>query len=358
MVEKFRSDIIIEGSGLSASALAYYVSLHNTDDVIILIQRDTKKTSTPNFTPGFSFPQFDLPGELLENIFRKTKENLGDLHSISGMFEFSTNPLVATYRGKNSQKLMENHKAKLEKTEIKHNVLDNNDISNYYPFISSQEEIYLMEIIDSITCANINELSHAFQKFALENNVIITKESGKLKLNVKDRKLLSDESSFTANKVITVTSKQLFSSSFHEELFALDISTPVFEKFPRINLIDFKNNSYMWLEEAGYFHIFRLFEKDDEEQNIKQVEKDFEKVFPHLGKLEIADSSFVKHMQCNNLGKSLGALGSENIHYFSFPVESELSLITVLAENYSKLIAADKLKEIEELNFFNLLMRN
>ena len=91
---------------------------------------------------------------------------------------------------------------------------------------------------------------------------------------------------------------------------------------------------------------------------LKQVEKDFEKVFPHLGKLEIADSSFVKHMQCNNLGKSLGALGSENIHYFSFPVESELSLITVLAENYSKLIAADKLKEIKELNFLNLLMRN
>ncbi|MCG3225631.1 MAG: hypothetical protein H7645_01825 [Candidatus Heimdallarchaeota archaeon] len=358
MVEKFRSDIIIEGSGLSASALAYYVSLHNTDDVIILIRRETKETNTPNFTPGFSFPQFDLPGEIMDGVFRKTKENLGDLHSISGMFEFSTNPLVTTYRGRDSQKMMENHKTKLEKTDIKHNTLDINDISTYYPFISRQEEIYLMEIFDSITCANVKELSQAFQKFATENNVIITKESGNLKLNVKDRKLFSEESKYTANKVITITSKHLFSSSFHEELFALDISTPVFEKFPKINLIDFYNNSYMWLEEAGYFHIFRLFEKDDEEQSILLVEKDFEKVFPHLGKLEIADSSFVKHMQCNDLGKSLGTLNSSNIHCFSLPVESELSLITVLAENYSNLIASDKLKEIDDLNFLNLLLRN
>ncbi|NPD87875.1 MAG: hypothetical protein HGN29_04080 [Asgard group archaeon] len=358
MVEKFRSDIIIEGSGLSASALAYYISLHNDDDVIILIQGETKETDIPNFTPGFSFPQFDLPVDSMGNIFRKTKDNLRDLHSISGLFEFSINPLVTTYRGRNFQKLMENHKEKLGKTNIKHNLLDIEDISNYYPFISRQEEIYLLEIFDSITCANINELSHAFQKFAEENNVIITKESGNLRLDVKSCQLLSEESSYTANKNITITSKQLFSSSFHEEFFALDISTPVFEKFPRINLIDFNNKSCMWLEEAGYFHIFRLFDVDDEERNRKQVEKDFEKIFPHLGILEIADSSFVKLMQCNNLSKSLGTLSSTNIHYFSLPVESELSLITILAENYSYLIAADRLKENGEFNFLNLATKD
>jgi hypothetical protein len=358
MVEKFRSDIIIEGNGLSASALAYYVSLHNTDDVIILIQRETKEVSIPNFTPGFSFPQFDLPVDLMDDIFGKTKDNLSDLHSISGLFEFSTNPLVAAYRGRNIQKLIENHKEKLRKTGIKHNVLDIKDISTYYPFISRQEEISLLEIFDSATCANIDELSHAFQKFAEENNVIITKETGNVKLDVKNSKISSEESSYTAKKNITITSKQLFSPSFHEELFALDISTPVLEKFPRVNFIDFNKKAFMWLEEAGYFHIFRLFDKDEEEQSIKQVEKEFEKIFPHLGKLEIADSCFVRFMQCNDLNKSLGILGSSNIYYFSLPVESELSLITVLAENYSNLIAINKLKEIGEFNILNLLTKN
>jgi hypothetical protein len=354
MVEKYQSDIIVEGNGLSASVLAYYLSL-NTDDVILAIQREEKESNTPHFIPGFSFPQFDLPFDVMEKVFRKTRENLNDFHSLSGHFEISSNPLVATYRDRNYLNLMEEHKAKLKNTSIQHNILDISDISTYYPFISRQEDIFLIEIFNSITCANINELSQAFQKFAKENEVVFTKETSNLKIDLKNKKLLSENSSYDANKYITVTSKQLLSTSSHEEIYTLDISTPVFEKFPRINLIDFYNDSYMWLEEAGYFHIFRLFNNNNEKQCIKKIEEDFEKIFPHLGKLEIADSSFVKQIQCSHLEKSIGTLGSETIHYFSLPLQSELSLITVLAENYSKKIAENKLSEIGDFNAINLL---
>ena len=97
---------------------------------------------------------------------------------------------------------------------------------------------------------------------------------------------------------------------------------------------------------------------DSHKGNKKHVEKDFEKVFPHLGKLEIADSNFVKQMQCNDLNKSIGELSSSNIHYFSLPIQSELSLITVLAENYSKRISKENLHEIGEFNILNLLIGN
>ena len=357
MVEKYQSDIIIEGNGLSASVLAYYTSLY-TDDIILVIQREEKDTDVQNFIPGFSFPQFELPSEIMEIVFKKTRENLSDIQSLSGQFEISTNPLVITYRSRELLNLMQEHKAKLKNTSIKHNILDISDISTYYPFISRQEDIVLMEIFNSITCANISELSQAFQKLAEENNVIFTKETANLKLDLKNKKLLTENSSYNASKYIAITSKQLFSSPSHEEIFALDISTPVFEKFPRINLIDFYNNSYMWLEEAGYFHIFRSFETNNEKQCIKQVEQDFEKIFPHLGKLEIADSSFVKHMQCSKLEKSIGVLGSNDIHYFSLPLHNELSLITVLAENYAKNIAENRLLEIDDFNLINLLSGN
>jgi hypothetical protein len=355
MVEKFRSDNIIEGNNLSASVLAYYISQYNSDDVNLLIQREIEEMKFPNFTPGFSFPHYDLPVEIIESVFRTTREKLRDLHSISGLFEISSNPLVTTYRGRNSQKLIENHKNLLKQTNIKHNVLDINDISTYYPFISREDEIYLIEIFDSITCANISELSHAFLKLAEENNVIIAKEQENLNVDLEDHRLYNEERNYIANKSVTTTSQELLLTPFHEELFALDISTPVFEKFPRINLIDFNNNSFMWLEEAGYFHIFRLFDADNPKQNKKLVEKDFEKVFPHLGKLEIADSSFVKHMQNNNLNKSFGTLRDNFINYFTLPIESELSLITILAENYSQMIADNKLKGMEDISLLSLL---
>ena len=114
----------------------------------------------------------------------------------------------------------------------------------------------------------------------------------------------------------------------------------------------------MWLEEAGYFHIFRLFNNEEENLNITQIENDFEKLFPFLGKLEIVDSSFTRYMQCNNLNKSVGILNSNQIHYFSIPIQNEFSLIPVIADKCAQRIAEDNLEEISEFNLINLLTNN
>ena len=60
MGEIIRSDILIEGEGLTAAVLSYYLSTMKQDKSINLVLHKRENISSPIYTSGSIFPIFKL----------------------------------------------------------------------------------------------------------------------------------------------------------------------------------------------------------------------------------------------------------------------------------------------------------
>ncbi|MCK4971724.1 MAG: hypothetical protein KAS52_00245, partial [Candidatus Heimdallarchaeota archaeon] len=259
MSAKYSTDILIEGDGLSASALAYYISLNNPNEDITLIQREDRTDTFSFLTPSILLPVTELQSSLMAKAFSKTGLLLEDLHSITSQFELSKNPLAILFRTKKSIEAMDKVLTKIADANIKHSNYAIEDIARTYPFINRENEVFLTEISDSFTCSDIHSLIDTYRKVAEENNVHIINQSTEMKYDELDNSIITKDYTYNARNLIVSTSVDLLLNNPYQEMKGFKVSTPIIEKFPRISLYDVDTQSSMWLEEAGYFHIFQLF---------------------------------------------------------------------------------------------------
>ena len=111
----------------------------------------------------------------------------------------------------------------------------------------------------------------------------------------------------------------------------------------------------MWLEEAGYFNIFRLFSDLDKKDMIKETKELFLSIFPHIKTIEIVDETVIKLLNQKSVGESIKRSKHANLIHFVLPIEYEFSLSTVLAKNLSKFIAKQEQDKITEISVNTLL---
>ena len=333
MVEKIESDILIEGEGISAVALAYFLSKYHEKKSINLVLREQKGLNLAHFNPGIILPIFQLPDSLMKLVFLRNISILEELYTITQDFELSQNPLVLLYRDKNSITKMKDHQEKLLNCDFKHKNLSIEETESYYPFIKTEREIHLTEIYNSYSCSNPFDLYTSFQKLAEENDVYIIREREHLDIE-KKRTISTPTSKYIGNELVITTSiyKQLETDKRKTNLVKL--VTPIFERFPKISLFDASVASFMWREEAGYFHIFRSSEKKRE--NLDSIETDFSEVFSFSGKLEILDASYKKWESIKSLENCLGYIPKEDIHYLNIPPHFELSISPLVSERIAR----------------------
>ncbi len=193
MNEKYSTDILIEGDGLSASALAYYISLNNPDEDITLLQREDRTDTFSFLTPSILLPVTELQSSLMAKAFSKTGLLLEDLHSITSQFELSKNPLALVFRTKYSIDLMDKFLAKIADTNIKHNNYATEDIARNYSFINRENKIFLTEIADSFACSDIHSLISTYKKIAEENNVHIISGADVIKYDESDNSIITED---------------------------------------------------------------------------------------------------------------------------------------------------------------------
>ncbi|MHA1199525.1 MAG: FAD-dependent oxidoreductase [Candidatus Heimdallarchaeaceae archaeon] len=350
MVEKIESDILIEGEGITAVALAYFLSKYKTDARINLVLREQKGLNLSLFNPGIILPVFQLPDSLMSTIFQRNITILEELNTVSQDFEFSQNPLVLLYRDKNSIAKMKVHQEKLKYSNIKHKNLSLDEIKSYYPFIRTEKEIHVIEIYNSYKCSNPFDLFTSFQKLAEENDVYIIREQEKI--SIKGKRTLSTESTEYVGRDLVFTT-----SNFNQHQIELrksnlvKVITPIFERFPKINLFDASAASFMWLEEAGYFHIFRS--SDKKRENLESIESDFEDIFTYSGKLEILDASYKRLDTINKIDNSLGYMKENEIFYLNIPPHFELSLSPLVSDRIAQL----KIEQLEILKQPNAILQ-
>lgn len=331
---KYVHDIIIEGNNLTATALAYFLSLNYKNKSIALIQRE----DVPNrsfFTPNIIAPVFELSDEFMSNVFKSSKEKLTEVHSISGHFEYSQLSLVLLYKELETIEIRKKHEKKLADSEIKHKHLSQEEISTYYPFISLQEEIKVTEIYESLICSDVNDLMVVFQKIAEENGVEIIGNASKIDFYEKEGTFETEDNEFAPNEFSIITSPVFSRSKGIVDQQILRITTPILENFPRVNLIDISTHTQMWLEESGYFQIFRVFDEVNEKECVKQIKDNFKRLFPLLGVLQTIDSNFINLKTNISLEESVGTFDVSKTYYFHIPIQMELSIIPSLAEKFS-----------------------
>ncbi len=331
---KYVYDIIIEGSNLTASALAYFLSLNYKNKSIVLIQRE----DIPNlsfFTSNIIAPVFELSDEFMSSVFKDSKEKLKEMHSISGHFEYSQHSLILLYKELEMREIRKNHEKKLVNSEIKYKHFTEEEISTYYPFISSEEEIKITEIYESLTCSDVSDLMVVFQKLAKENGVEIIRNVSKIDFYEKEGTFETEENEFTSNEFSIITSSGFNSLKSIADQQVLKVTTPILENFPRVNLVDVGTLTQMWLEKSGYFQIFRIFHETEEKQCFKQVKDNFKRLFPLLGVLQTIDSNFINLKTNTSLEESVGSFTESKTYYFHIPIQMELSIIPSLAEKFS-----------------------
>ncbi len=334
MVEKIECDILIEGEGITAVALAYFFSKIHQDKKINLVLKEQKGLNISHFNPGIILPIFQLSDSLLNIVFRRNISILEELNSMSQDFEFSQNPLVLLYRDKSSFEKMIRHKEKLQNSNIKHKNLSIEEIENYYPFIKTEKEIHAIEIYNSYKCSNPFDLFISFRKLADENDVYIIRENKRISLQGK-RELSTDSTRYIGRELVITTSNY---GQYHDDLRKtnlIKIITPIFERFPKVNLFDASTASFMWLEESGYFHIFRSSEKKRE--SLESIENDFHEIFTFFGKLEILDASYKRLNTVSKLDDSIGFLKENEVFYMNIPPHFELSFSPLLANKIANL---------------------
>ena len=339
MSAKYSTDILIEGDGLSASALAYYISLNNPNEDITLIQREDRTDTFSFLTPSILLPVTELQSSLMAKAFSKTGLLLEDLHSITSQFELSKNPLAILFRTKKSIEAMDKVLTKIADANIKHSNYAIEDIARTYPFINRENEVFLTEISDSFTCSDIHSLIDTYRKVAEENNVHIINQSTEMKYDELDNSIITKDYTYNARNLIVSTSVDLLLNNPYQEMKGFKVSTPIIEKFPRISLYDVDTQSSMWLEEAGYFHIFQLFSELNPHEAVSKIKVLFNSIFPHIDTLEIVDEIFaiVKNPELSD--RSINRYTNTKLIQFLLPLQYEFSLAPVLASNLSNLVS-------------------
>jgi hypothetical protein len=351
---KYVHDIIIEGNNLTATTLAYFLSLNYKNKAITLLQRE----DIPNrsfFTPNIITPVFELPDEFMSSVFKSSKEKIAEVHSISGHFEYSQISLILLYKELETLEIRKNHEKKLTCSEIKHKNLSQDEISTYYPFISSQEEIMVTEIYESFTCSDVNDLMVVFQKLAEENGVEIIGNASKIDFYEKEGTFETEDNEFTPSEFSVVTSPEFSRSNSIVDQQVLRVTTPILENFPRINLVDVSTNTQMWLEESGYFQIFRIFNEVEEMECVKQIKDNFKRLFPLLGVLQTIDSNFINLKINTSLEESVGSFEKSKTYYFHIPTQMELSIIPSLAERFSILQKKNENEFLSDISLKKIL---
>ena len=86
MAEKIESDILIEGEGITAVALAYFLSKYKKNESIHLILRDSNDLKLPHFNPGIVTPIFQLPASLMGLVFHRNINLLKEINTITPDF--------------------------------------------------------------------------------------------------------------------------------------------------------------------------------------------------------------------------------------------------------------------------------
>jgi hypothetical protein len=355
MSEKYSTDILIEGDGLSASTLAYYISLNNPDEDITLLQREDRKDTFSFLTPSILLPVTELQSSLMAKAFSKSGLLLEDLHSITSQFELSKNPLALLFRTKRSIDLMDKVLAKIADTNIKHNNYTTEDIARNYSFINREKEVFLTEISDSVACSDIHSLITTYRKIAEENNVHIINGSNEIRYDESDNSIITKDYTYNARNLIVSTSTDLLPNNSSQEMKGFKVSTPIIEKFPRISLYDVDTKSSMWLEEAGYFHIFQLFSDFNHEEATNRTKALFNSIFPHIDTLEIVDEIFaiVKNPELSD--ESIKRCTNTKLVQFLLPLQYEFSLSPVLANNLSKIISKQEKESTDKLTIESVL---
>jgi len=336
------SDIVIEGNSLTAAALAYFLSHHNENETITLINEEKKEHNISYFTPGIIMPIFQLHKQYMGKIYERTIIELKDIHSISGNFDLSNNPLTLLYRGKEAIKLMQEHREKLDESTLNYRYLTLEDIINYYPFFNTEKELHITEIYNSYSCSNISDLVFTFQKLAKENDVEIINEPNSINFDQEKECFKTRDSEYAGKKLNILTSASLIPNLATDEKRIMKVITPVLEKFPKISMFDKKTDTMMWLEEAGYLHIHRMFNQVSENECLDRIKVDFEDTLPLLGSLQIADSLSANLKTNFQLEKSIGKMNGFRTIYFSLPLRYELSMIPAIAIGFSRLVENKK----------------
>jgi hypothetical protein len=349
MHEKYSTDILIEGDGLSASALAYYISLNNPNEDITLLQREDRKDTFSFLTPSVLTPVTELQSSLMAKAYLKSGLLLEDLHSITSQFELSKKPLALLFRTKKSINLMDKILSKIEDSDIKHINYTAKDIARNYSFINLENDIFLTEIFDSFTCSDIHSLIATYTKVAEENNVHTISENSEIKYDESDNSIITKDYTYNARNLIISTSIDLLPNSTYQEMKGFKVSTPIIEKFPRISLYDVDTNSSMWLEEAGYFHIFQLLSDLNPQEATSKIKALFTSIFPHMDTLEIVDEMFaiVKNPVLSD--SSIKRYANTKLIQFLLPLQHEFSLAPVLASNLSKLVSKQEEETLDKI---------
>ncbi len=343
MDENIQSDILIEGEGLVAAMFSYFLSTKNQDKTINLVLRKTENINSTIYTPGSIFPLFKLPANLMEKVFHRTKEIITDLHSTTAYFEFYQNPYLVLYRDKFSIEQMSEHRDKLTNTKIRHTNLSIEEIESYYPFINTSKEIYLTEIYNSATCSNPYELYTTFLKLAIENDVKVINDNSGISISKNDE-IISENALYCAKDYVVTTSTNQCSDSVLKKRKLLKVITPILERFPRVSLYDISTASSMWLEEAGYFHILRSSEINNEKESINRVKKDFGELFSSIDSLEIIDSYHTQVSICDSTNEWITAAASKKMFHVNIPLYFELSAAPSIVKTFSSLL--DKKEDI------------
>ena len=343
MDENIKSDILIEGEGLVAAIFSYFLSTKNQDKTINLVLRKRENISSTIYTPGSIFPIFKLPTDLMEKVFHRTKDIITDLHSITSYFEFYQNPYLVLYRDKRSIEQMNEHREKLANSNIRHTNLSIEEIESYYPFINTTKEIYLTEIYNSSTCSNPYELFTTFLKLAIENDVKVINDNSEINI-IESEELVTENAQYSAKDYVITTTANQCSESVMKEKKILKVVTPILERFPRVSIYDIATKSSMWLEEAGYFHILRSSEINNEIESISRVKKDFGDLFSSIDSLEIIDSYHTQINICDSIDEWITVAPSKKMFHFNIPLHFELSAAPSIIKNFSYLL--DKKEDI------------
>ncbi len=105
----------------------------------------------------------------------------------------------------------------------------------------------------------------------------------------------------------------------------------------------------MWLEEAGYFHIFQLFSELNPQEATNKIKVLFNSIFPHIDTLEIADEIFaiVKNPELSN--ENIKRYTNTKLVQFLLPIQYEFSLAPVLASNLSYLVSKQEEETLDKI---------
>lgn len=338
------ADIIVEGNGLTAVTLAYFLSKNNNNKKIILLEHGNPPLKHQLFIPGVIMPLFELEKKLMNYVLEKSNEALVDFHAVTDYFDASRHPLILLYRNEALSK-QRKHLKKLENSLTKHSMISKSDKKEYYPIINSDLNANLLEIKNSWISSQIPNLITFFRNSAEENGVKTIKSSNVIKLDLDQKTLFSSTTEYKSSEytcLTTIDLVQLFSDKMVQTIM---ITTPIIEQFPKISLHDYYSKSLMWLEEAGYFHIYQTLNNDidtDRQSAIARIKEIFNHLFPSIGNLPILDIFMDRTVDQKHLMETVGKIRNTQFYYFMFPTQAELTLSLVISELFSKV------KNIEE----------